>query len=1045
MTTTPPDASVRERALEITGSFLVQAPAGSGKTELLTQRFLALLATVETPESIVAITFTRKAAGEMRNRITGALAKAAGEPPAEAHAQRTWELARAALKRNAEREWNLMENPSRLRIMTLDSLCLSLTGQMPWMSRTGGTPTPADDATVLHREAALATLALLEKETDYQAELSRLLLHIDNNLPRVAELLMQMLARRDQWLRHVGAGWDREELEASLQAICDAALDRVRECVPGGAWDLLHYAGREADDELERFLLLADFLLTQDGSPRKRITKNEGFPPKDPRKAEMEELCASLDEAFAADLAALRSLPPGHYSDDQWAIIEALRGVLLLAVAQLRLVFQERRATDFVQLTLSATEALGTDEEPTPLAYALDFRIQHLLLDEFQDTSRSKLVLLERLIADWAPGEGRTVFAVGDPMQSIYSFQEADVSLFERCRRSGIGRLPLESLVLRANFRSSSNLVEWFNGTFPGVLAPEDDPDTGAVAYSASDAQRDALEGVPVACRQVVSDEEPRAVADAVEQAAGTVAILVRRRADARAIVQELNRREVRFQAVEMDPLSERSIIQDLRALTRALLHPADRVAWLSILRAPWCGLTLAELTAISKATVIADALAVHPSPRAQRVWRVLEEALQESRRHSLRRHVEETWRALGGPACVRDEGEREDANTFLDLLDGLDEAGELPDFTLLDERLSKLCAAPDPEAGDRIQVMTIHKSKGLEFDHVILPGLSNKPRVGSISLLRWSERESLIVGCIGETGADRDRVYDYLGAHERRKQDHEAGRLLYVAATRAKKRLYLFGDQPETGSFLKRLWHAVANEFPNGAAQAIAPAAAVSRGVPLRRVPEAFEAPAPAPGLHWHVEDHHVDDDVAIYEAENETVRLIGTMVHRVLQRIAQEGLDSWTLDRVADRKPAIRAQLTALGVPRRELDGAVQRTTEAVCQTLRSERGRWVLAGHPEAVSEWELNGVFGADIHTRKLDRSFVFEGVRWIVDYKTGGDQEQFRRQLEQYAVLVGRLDHRPIRLGLYFPLTDSWEEWAPTGVQPAGSAIAPAGD
>src|SRR6187399_793906 len=265
MTLTPPDAAVRERALDISESFLVQAPAGSGKTELLTQRFLALLAAIETPESIVAITFTRKAAGEMRNRISGALVNATGEQPSKPHAQRTWQLARAALNRDAERRWGLLDNPSRLRVMTIDSLCLSLTSQMPWTSRTGGTPTPADDASVLHWEAALRTLAMVEQESPFQAELSRLLLHIDNNLPRVAELLMQMLAKRDQWLRHVGGGLDREHLEASLRAICEGALERIRHRVPFNAWDLMRYTGQdlESAEELTRHLSLADFLLTK--------------------------------------------------------------------------------------------------------------------------------------------------------------------------------------------------------------------------------------------------------------------------------------------------------------------------------------------------------------------------------------------------------------------------------------------------------------------------------------------------------------------------------------------------------------------------------------------------------------------------------------------------------------------------------------------------------------------------------------------------------------------------------------------------------------
>ncbi len=1043
----PPDAAARERALDIETSFLVQAPAGSGKTELLTQRFLALLATVDTPEAIVAITFTRKAAGEMRNRITGALQRAQNPIPAEEHARRTWQLARAALDRDLAFSWGLLENPSRLRILTLDSLCASLTGQMPWMSRMGGQPSLADDPAPLHHEAALRTLALLEQDTPFRPLLVRLLLHLDNNLSRAAELLMQMLARRDQWLRHIAGGLDRTRLEASLRAISEHALDRIRRRVPFNAWALMAYAQIPIDalDDLARHQALAEFLLTKDGSPRRRITAREGFPPKDPRKPEMESLCANLDPVFAAELHALRELPPAAYTDAQWTIVEALAGILQLAVAQLRVVFQERRTTDFVELTLSATAALGTDAEPTPLAYALDFRIQHLLLDEFQDTSISKMALLERLTADWMPGDGRTIFAVGDPMQSIYSFQEADVSLFAQCRHHGLGRLPLESLTLAANFRSSWNLIDWFNSAFPGVLAPEDDPASGAVVYSPSVAQRGEEPGPPVVCRSATPEEEPAAVADAVQQAEGDVAILVRRRADAHAIVTELKRRGIPFQAVKMDPLAGRSIIQDLRALTRALLHPADRVAWLSILRAPWCGLELADLTQLAQNPSLPDAIRASSHPRLHRVGPVLENALTESRRLPLRRHVEQTWRQLGGPACLRDAAEQEDARIFFQLLDTLDTAGDLPDFQLLDDALDKLCAAPDPNAPNRIQVMTMHNAKGLEFDNVILPGLSNRPRSGSTHLLRWSELDDLVVGCIRETGADRDPVYDYLGILDRRKQDHEAGRLLYVAATRAKKRLFLFGHQAQSGSFLARLWHAVGDQFPAPAAAPPDPQPAVSRGVPLRRVPEEFSAPAPPPPLAWHVEERHIEEAADSGVGPDETVRLIGTMVHRVLQRIAQQGLENWNAERVSAAEPAIRAQLTALGVLREEMDYAVARTSEVLCQTLASDRGRWVLASYPEAASEWELSGVFGGDTRSVRLDRTFVDRGIRWIIDYKTGADQPEYRLQLEQYAELLARLDHRPIRLGLYFPLSGEWHEWEASGARRAGSATGPAAD
>jgi len=127
------DASVRQEALDPTRSFIVQAPAGSGKTELLTQRFLQLLCyTHKAPEEVVAITFTRKAAGEMRERIISALAMAENDtPPIEPHRQSTWQLAKKVLQRDKELHWQLQNNPNRLRILTIDALAAHITKQIP--------------------------------------------------------------------------------------------------------------------------------------------------------------------------------------------------------------------------------------------------------------------------------------------------------------------------------------------------------------------------------------------------------------------------------------------------------------------------------------------------------------------------------------------------------------------------------------------------------------------------------------------------------------------------------------------------------------------------------------------------------------------------------------------------------------------------------------------------------------------------------------------------------------------------------------------------
>ena len=136
-----PDRTAREQALNPAGSYIVQAPAGSGKTELLAQRYLKLLVQVEAPEEIVAITFTNKAAAEMRGRILDALERARLDtPPGTPHEARTWELARQVLSHEQAVGWHITENPRRLGIQTVDSLCAALTRQMPWLSGFGAQP-----------------------------------------------------------------------------------------------------------------------------------------------------------------------------------------------------------------------------------------------------------------------------------------------------------------------------------------------------------------------------------------------------------------------------------------------------------------------------------------------------------------------------------------------------------------------------------------------------------------------------------------------------------------------------------------------------------------------------------------------------------------------------------------------------------------------------------------------------------------------------------------------------------------------------------------
>ena len=132
--TRPVDWQQRESWRDPGRSFIVQAPAGSGKTELLTQRMLGLLARVEQPEEVLAITFTRKAAAEMGHRLLTELQQAAagsGTEGMQEHKRVSRELALTVLENDGVRGWNLLEQPSRLRIRTIDSLCSDLARQLP--------------------------------------------------------------------------------------------------------------------------------------------------------------------------------------------------------------------------------------------------------------------------------------------------------------------------------------------------------------------------------------------------------------------------------------------------------------------------------------------------------------------------------------------------------------------------------------------------------------------------------------------------------------------------------------------------------------------------------------------------------------------------------------------------------------------------------------------------------------------------------------------------------------------------------------------------
>jgi ATP-dependent helicase/nuclease subunit A len=538
--------------------------------------------------------------------------------------------------------------------------------------------------------------------------------------------------------------------------------------------------------------------------------------------------------------------------------------------------------------------------------------------------------------------------------------------------------------------------------------------------------------------------------------------------------------------------LGERQEVRDLTALTRALLHPMDRIAWLTVLRAPWCGLTLRDLhtlcgndeKAFASRPILSllrerlPLLSEDGRRRAARVHAVLEDGMRGKHRQvSLAQWIERCWLTLGGRACV-DLAGYENVRAFFAMLEELG-----PDAGGLEERITELCAQPDPMADELygVQLMTIHKAKGLGFEVVIVPGLERETRPEQQPLLRSLERTRLvgeaeqeqhefIVAPIGRNGKAGD-LYDWIGRQQLRREDDEARRLLYVAATRARKELHLLGaatvkkdgqalSAGSSQSLLGIAWPALAGEYEQ--AHQMQASAAVEQQtelvfppphwtIPLRRLPAEWESPliAGAP------ETKEQTFEIVERPRGSLSARAFGTVVHALLEEIATQGASSTLLAEVANWRPRAIAMLRANGLPRTEAEQQSAEVVRALTAVLKDATGCWILGARAGAKTEiswsaWAASEGAGEVVRSLRGDRIFragatpgtTEETHLWIVDYKTAshgasgmdafleGEKTKYRQQLETYAAVMRNVqgEDLPIRLALYYPLLSRLVWW-----------------
>jgi ATP-dependent exoDNAse (exonuclease V) beta subunit len=1112
----PPDWEERERALDGEQSWIVEAPAGSGKTGLLIQRYLKLLAhdSVEQPEQVLAITFTVKATAEIRDRVVAQLESAARGDALRTDGdfeRETRALAETVLRRDELLGWQLLQHPRRLNMRTIDSVCTEIARSLPVLSGSGGAQSPVLDASMLYRDAARQTLMQLGGDDAALNEALRtVLLHRDGNLADCERLIAEMLEVRDQWGELVFPLGLRElddayldsmvlpRLERALeQAVCTGLIE-LNQSLPAdileelsrlagemghaegykGApspiaiWAGVDAAPGETAEDLEHWQALIHLLTKAGGEWRSGFRSDWlKFELEKSHAARLNTLVEELrhrDDVLGA-IKRVINLPPRQYPHEQWVVARALFRVLSRALAELQIVFAQHGECDFAELGLLARTALAREGGVRDLSEALGRELRHLLVDEMQDTSTSQYELIQLLTQGW-DGHSQTVFLVGDPKQSIYLFRQARVERFVRTMQTEmLGDLPLSRLQLTANFRSQSGLVDAFNEDF-SLLFPSEvsSANPEEVAYVAAEAvngpSRNEGRGVvwhaellPAGLeiedlkrakrrqskrdaqqvRAIVRRWKARPLPEGRSEP-WRIAVLVRSRNHLLDVVAALKEDEgdgpIPFRAVEIDPLKDRQEVLDLSALTRALLHPADRVAWLAVLHAPWCGLGLAELHILAGADdpawaersiedVIAergDLLSEAGCERLARVWPVLRAATDQRGKLTAAQWVERTWRSIGGDAWLTAD-EMANAHRYLQLLDEVEEQAGMLDLNLLARRIDKLYAETAVVAG-AVDLMTIHGAKGLEWDVVMVPGLERRAQANRNRLLTWSEIDSgdeeaahVVLAPIAGKGEGSKELNAWLNGIHNAREAAERKRLFYVACTRAREELHLFAApeenakgevKPAYGSLLATAWPAAERHFagttPGSDAAAriyiMRPAAAMEdefigdiaadadavedapRPAMLKRLPQGFD---PRERFRTRIKLSYGEGDepqTAAHFARPEgsfEARALGNAVHAFLEMLTRRLSDGVLRDALLHEMTGWSARITAMlrseGLPQSSAKKLAPRVQNALRDMLKDSEGLWVLGAHEGASSEYSLTA-WGECRSSVRLDRVF-----------------------------------------------------------------------
>ena len=1033
----PIDQETREEVIKPNSSFVVQAPAGSGKTTTLARRILQLLTVVESPKEIIALSFTNKATAEMHARVL----KQYNDPQNK-------KVVKKIVTRAKKLKWD-EDFLDLLEIMTIDSLASKITRQAPILSESLFMNI-AEDSHAIYEAAVKETMR-------DNGPLAELFSFLNYDYQKIEKQLIAQLETREQWIDTINYYKNNPDLiegktktyylnEMKGWVIKLRGLFKKDEIED--IKNILTYLDStfsQQENKIDFWLNFRDLIMTKGGKVGKRFGPKEGFSKSRVGKFYKEKLLNLLNFTHRNNI--LEDLNNVIYEEKIADIFPTNIHNASILLSELYLKLQQqfnlRSELDHTQVVENAIITL----QSTNVAILFDENVSHILIDEFQDINEQQNKFLKLLTQNFSGDPKKSFFTVGDPMQSIYRFRKAEVGIFQDLKKTKLfGDIRVKACDLKVNFRSNEKIIDWVNEVFQKALGRIDNKNKGLIPYHPSSMGPEKIAGDGVHChilKNKTKDSYTEQKKEAhyifhiikklkAKQKDIEIVVLARNRSHLSSLLTLMRKDSFPIEATEIDSIEYNQTFQDILCLTKALYNLNDKISWIGILRAPWCGLKLEDLTCLFEAKTsetpwqilnnasITKHLTSDGQKRLACLKKVISKNIQFRGRVAHRFFIESIWRQLLGFETMVDSDDMKRIDKFLDLIDQSSSPLSI-DFEKLNRLIEDLHTDDRSNEPNPVKFFTIHKAKGDEFECVIIPGLGRIPKVEDHTLISYDGE----ILSLNNNKNEEDNLYNYHRSKELTRLQNETIRLLYVAITRARYDCHLIGTvtenskgelSPTKNSFLQILWPLDIFEDSDEKVpdEEFVPKLRRLKSKYFNRVLE-INTQTPSNKI---VKDSKISTD-NIYT-------FTGTLIHNYYEIVIKKQLDINNL--LSKKLSYIYDIFMGNGYKESEINTAIEVIKESLLSLQKSKDGQWIYQLHKDEGMEVNYLHTIDDEIKILIPDRTFIEDGTKWIIDYKTVFNEQNkalnleieaktHAEQLNIYESLFD--DDHPVQKAIYF--------------------------